>query len=84
MSELRLCRVIVDLGAGAGAAADLYPNGDVAVLLWYPETAMWGEIGRGKLVDGQIFGMPGREDIGRKAYGALEGALAGFLKNPLF
>jgi len=80
----RLCRVLVSVDHGGQAAADLYESGDVVVFRRKATCSTWEQVGEGKLANGEILGMPGREHLGAHVYAAVEAALAAFVANPLF
>jgi len=80
----RLCRVLVSVDHGGQAAADLYESGDVVVFRRKAGCSTWEQLGEGRLVNGEILGLPGREHLGAQVYAALEAALAAFVDHPLF
>lgn len=75
----RILRISCDPDSRIPVAFDLYADGEVAVLRWYAGVAMWGEIGRGKFVDGEILGMPGGEYVPEKVYEKVESAIERWL-----
>lgn len=80
----RLCRVLVSVDHGGQFAADLYEDGGVAVFRHKAGCSTWEQVGEGRIVNGEILGLPGREHLGAQVYAAVEAALAAFVDNPLF